>query len=74
MSETSRVPKRRRPWGAALLGSAAVALAIAVVMMSASNAVVGNIGSIAVVTIVVLALWTARQRSCHATSSTRPRR
>jgi Flp pilus assembly protein TadB len=70
MRTTSEQPRRQRPWGAAFLGSAAVALSVAVVIWTASNAIVATIGIIAVVTIAVLALWTGRQRSCRSTSST----
>jgi Flp pilus assembly protein TadB len=73
MRTTSQKPRRQRPWGAALLGSAAVALAIAVVIWTASNSVVATIAIISVVTIAVLALWSGRQRSCRPTSSTPPK-
>jgi Flp pilus assembly protein TadB len=73
MHKISEKPRRQRPWSAALLGSAAVALAIAVVIWTVSDAVVATIAIIAVVTIAVLALWTGRQRSCRPTSSMPPR-
>jgi Flp pilus assembly protein TadB len=63
MRPTSR-NARHRPWAAALVGSAAVALAIAVVLWTASNAVVATIAVIAVLMIVALALSSSR-RECE---------
>jgi hypothetical protein len=60
--------ERRRPWAQALLGSAAVSIALAVVWWTLSDPVVATIMSIAVVTIALIAVWSERRHACHARS------
>ena len=54
--------RHRRRWTRAIVGSAAVALALAVVAWSASDAVEATIAGIAVLTVAALALWSGRHR------------
>ncbi len=53
---------RHRPWTAALVGSAAVAIAVAVVVWTASDAVGATIAVIAVLMIAAIALSVSRRR------------
>jgi Flp pilus assembly protein TadB len=53
---------RPRPWTAAIVGSAAAAVAFAVVAWTASDAVEATIAMIAVFTVGVLAVWSAHRR------------
>ncbi len=54
--------KTQRPWGKAILGSAAVSLAIAVAVWNVADPAEATIVIIAILTIVALALWSARRR------------
>ncbi len=74
MRRPSHDPKMRRPWGAALLGSAAVAVALAVVAWTASDPIVATISGIAVLTIAILAVVSSRGRTCQPSSSSPPQR
>ncbi len=61
--------RHRRRWTHAIVGSAAVALALAVVAWTASDAVEATIAGIAVLMVAALALWSGRRRP-----SSEPRR
>jgi Flp pilus assembly protein TadB len=63
--------KRKRPWKAALIGSAAVAVALAVVAWTVSDPIVATILGIAVITIALLALASSGGRTCNPVSSPR---
>jgi hypothetical protein len=71
VSETLRKKKTQRPWKAALLGSAAVAVALAVVAWTVSDPIVATILGIAVLTIALLALASSAGRTCRPVTSPR---
>ena len=62
MGSTRPNGTRRRPWATAIVGSAAAAIAVAVVAWTASDVVEATIAMIAVFTVGVVALWNARRR------------
>jgi Flp pilus assembly protein TadB len=58
----------------AIIGSAAVALAVCVVAWSVDDPVVATIMCIAVLTIAALAVWSGRDRRCHPRGRRAPTR
>ncbi len=53
---------RPRPWTRAIVGSAAAAIAVAVVAWTASDAVEATIAMIAIFTVGVVAVWSSHRR------------
>jgi hypothetical protein len=60
-----------RMWSRAVFGSVAVAIAIAIAALSVGDAVSATIATIAIVTIVLLALWSGRRHSCDTKAEPR---